>query len=243
MLPPQCRALTLRLCQLWCVTTAWVTGCSSEGEPEVWGESDASLTLSDQQDELGNQTLKRRDRSPYILIQRIENEGRSWKLDLSNWWSSSAGPGSVCISTMFAHFCLQMSTELMVVEARRGLQSHTHVHSSSCAGSFFFPPVLAHIGSFSAFRVNAADLSVSLRSTPYVTNGTFLEVGCFNCLYESAFTVWVFRELFNFACKAQTLTAFKKSLLLGLSRKQYSQSTFIIFCQCVWLIFINSWNA
>lgn len=76
MLPPQCRALTLRLCQLWCVTTAWVTGCSSEGEPEVWGESDASLTLSDQQDQLGNQTLKRRDRSPYILIQRIENKGR-----------------------------------------------------------------------------------------------------------------------------------------------------------------------
>lgn len=164
MLPPQCRALTLRLCQLWCVTTAWVTGCSSEGEPEVWGESDASLTLSDQQDELGNQTLKRRDRSPYILIQRIENEGRrrAGSSILSNWWSSYAGPGSVCISTMFAHFCLQMSTELVVVEARRGLQSHTHVHSSWCAGSLFFPPVLAHIGSFSAFRVNAADLSVSL---------------------------------------------------------------------------------
>lgn len=60
------------------------------------------------------------------------------------------------------------------MEARRGVQSHTHVHSSSCAGSFFFPPVLAHVGSFSAFRVNAADLSVSLLSTPYVTDGTFL---------------------------------------------------------------------
>lgn len=124
----------------------------------------------------------------------------------------------LCISTMFSHFCLQTSAELMVAEARRGLQSHTHVHSSPCAGSFFFPPVLAHTGSF---RVNAADLSVSLLSALNVTNGTFLEVGCLNCLYESAFTVSVFRQIFNFACIARTLTAFKKFLLLGLSAKRY----------------------
>lgn len=76
MLPAPRQALTLRLCQLWCVTTAWMTGCSSEGEPEVWGESDASVTLSDQQHELGNQTRQWRDRSPYILIQYMEDEGR-----------------------------------------------------------------------------------------------------------------------------------------------------------------------
>lgn len=66
MLPPQRRALTLCLCQLWCVTTAWVADRSPEGEPGVRGETGASLTLSDQQHRLGNQTLRRRDCTPNI---------------------------------------------------------------------------------------------------------------------------------------------------------------------------------
>lgn len=61
MLPRRRRALTLRLCQLWCVTTAWVAGGSPEGGPGVWGESEASLTLCDQQHQLANQTQKGSD--------------------------------------------------------------------------------------------------------------------------------------------------------------------------------------
>lgn len=42
----QHRALTLCLCQLWCVTAEWVTGQSLGESGGVWGESDVSLTLS-----------------------------------------------------------------------------------------------------------------------------------------------------------------------------------------------------
>lgn len=42
----QRRALTLCLCQLWCVTAEWVTGWSLGESGGVWGESDVSLTLS-----------------------------------------------------------------------------------------------------------------------------------------------------------------------------------------------------
>lgn len=268
MLPPQHRALTLRLCQLWCVTTAWVAGCSREGEPGVWGESDASLTLSDQLHQLGSQNQKRRDCMPYILIHYVEGGGRRRERSLISFKQKIIFAQMMCLELrfrtclhfhhLFTHFSYLLSPNEHEADCSRGSTRFTTPQSELHPRSQLFmclkppspAPVLVHIGSFNTFRVNPAHLS-----DVYCSNTSF----CLGCMTTATFLcvqsnlmlrningrcrhggLWVRLNLWcHFRCKSQPLTAFNRFLVFGWITNPYYW-LFFVFCVDVSALF--SWT-